>query len=71
MPPRQVGDVLGVQSRRSGKLAVYIGWLLNGTAGGLIADILFVLPGFSVVFLASPAASWITGQTLRVNGGNR
>lgn len=25
----------------------------------------------SVVFLASPAASWITGQTLLVNGGNR
>lgn len=24
-----------------------------------------------VVFLASPAASWITGQTLLVNGGNR
>ena len=27
--------------------------------------------GNSVVFLASPAASWITGQTLLVNGGNR
>jgi 7-alpha-hydroxysteroid dehydrogenase len=25
----------------------------------------------AVVFLASPAASWITGQTLLVNGGNR
>ncbi len=27
------------------QLAVYIGWLLNGTAGGLVAGILFVLPG--------------------------
>jgi NAD(P)-dependent dehydrogenase (short-subunit alcohol dehydrogenase family) len=27
--------------------------------------------GNAVVFLASPAASWITGQTLLVNGGNR
>ena len=25
----------------------------------------------AVVFLASEAASWITGQTLLVNGGNR
>jgi len=25
----------------------------------------------AVVFLASSAASWITGQTLTVNGGNR
>ncbi|WP_137810666.1 MULTISPECIES: chromate efflux transporter [unclassified Gordonia (in: high G+C Gram-positive bacteria)] len=27
------------------QLAIYVGWLLNGTAGGLIAGILFVLPG--------------------------
>ncbi|MET9021908.1 chromate efflux transporter [Actinopolymorpha sp. NPDC004070] len=27
------------------QLAVYVGWLLNGTAGGLIAGVLFVLPG--------------------------
>ena len=28
------------------QLAVYTGWLLNGTAGGVIAGALFVLPGF-------------------------
>ena len=27
------------------QLAIYIGWLLNGMAGGLIAGVLFVLPG--------------------------
>lgn len=27
------------------QLAIYIGWLLNGTPGGLVAGILFVLPG--------------------------
>jgi hypothetical protein len=29
------------------QLAVYTGWLLNGTAGGLIAGTLFVLPGLA------------------------
>jgi chromate transporter len=28
------------------QLAIYIGWLLHGTRGGLTAGILFVLPGF-------------------------
>ena len=28
------------------QLAVYIGWLMHRTAGGLIAGVLFVLPGF-------------------------
>src|SRR5262245_40611188 len=31
------------------KLATYIGWLLHGTSGGLIAGILFVLPGALVM----------------------
>ena len=35
---------------------------VNGVAPG---------PGPTEVFLASPAASWITGQTLVVNGGDR
>jgi chromate transporter len=32
------------------KLATYIGWLLNGVRGGLVAGILFVLPGALVMF---------------------
>ncbi|HEY9420547.1 MAG TPA: chromate transporter, partial [Thermoanaerobaculia bacterium] len=31
------------------QLAVYTGWLLNGTVGGLIAGTLFVLPGFLAI----------------------
>ncbi|MCY1739128.1 chromate efflux transporter [Ensifer adhaerens] len=31
------------------QLAVYIGWLLHRTAGGLVAGILFVLPGFLAI----------------------
>src|SRR3954467_6526906 len=31
------------------KLATYVGWLLHGTRGGLVAGILFVLPGALVM----------------------
>lgn len=31
------------------QLATYIGWLLHGTRGGIVAGILFVLPGFCVI----------------------
>nr|CAD6409505.1 chromate transporter [Rhizobium sp. Q54] len=31
------------------QLAVYIGWLLHRTAGGLVAGILFILPGFLAI----------------------
>jgi len=37
------------------QLATYVGWLLHGTRGGIIAGLLFVLPGALVVF----ALSWI------------
>lgn len=37
------------------QLAVYIGWLMHRTVGGLVAGILFVLPGL----LAIMALSWI------------
>jgi chromate transporter len=37
------------------QLAVYIGWLMHGTLGGIIAGILFVLPGLAVLI----GLSWI------------
>lgn len=44
------------------QLAVYIGWLLNGIRGGLIAGILFVLPGM-VALLALSAIYVGYGET--------
>lgn len=35
------------------QLAVYIGWLLHGTRGGIVAGTLFILPGFFVVLTMS------------------
>ena len=35
------------------QLAIYIGWLLNGMAGGLIAGIFFVLPGLFALLALS------------------
>jgi len=35
------------------QLAVYIGWLLHRTPGGLVAGTLFVLPGFCVILALS------------------
>ena len=49
------------------QLAVYIGWLVNGVAGGVIAGGLFVLPGLAVMaVLAGVYASfgdinWVAG----------
>ena len=37
------------------QLATYIGWLLHGTRGGVIAGMLFVLPGFFVIIGLSTA----------------
>jgi len=44
------------------QLAVYVGWLLNGAIGGLIAGVLFVLPGV-VALLALSAAYVGLGDT--------
>jgi chromate transporter len=49
------------------QLAVYVGWLLNGTVGGLIAGTLFVLPGLvallalSAIYVAYGSATAVVG----------
>jgi chromate transporter len=49
------------------QLAVYIGWLLHRAAGGLVAGILFVLPGFisilalSILYVTYHDVDWIEG----------
>jgi chromate transporter len=49
------------------QLAIYIGWLMNGTAGGLVAGGLFVLPGF--VALMALSLVYITwGQVALIAG---
>ncbi|WP_380756710.1 chromate efflux transporter [Sphaerisporangium aureirubrum] len=35
------------------QLAIYVGWLLNGTRGGLVAGTLFVLPGMLALLVLS------------------
>ena len=47
------------------QLAIYIGWLLNGAAGGVLAGVLFVLPaslllaGLAWAYAAHGTISWI------------
>ena len=36
------------------QLAIYLGWLLHGVRGGLVAGVLFVLPGFLAILGAQP-----------------
>jgi len=49
------------------QLATYIGWLMFGVRGGMIAGLLFVLPGLAVIIALSAAyalyqdTSWLTG----------
>jgi chromate transporter len=47
------------------QLAIYLGWLLNGTAGGLVAGVLFVLPGFVTIMALSAVYAGL-GDTLGV-----
>ena len=37
------------------QLAIYIGWLLNGTLGGVVAGVMFVLPAFFLIL----GLSWV------------
>lgn len=49
------------------QLAIYVGWLLNGTVGGLIAGVLFVVPG--VIALLALSALYVgAGSTTLVTG---
>ncbi len=49
------------------QLAIYVGWLLNGTLGGLIAGTLFVLPGvvallaLSALYVGAGSATLVIG----------
>lgn len=49
------------------QLATYLGWLLRGPAGGLLAGALFILPGFvsimalSILFAAYGDLTWVAG----------
>jgi len=49
------------------QLATYVGWLLHGVRGGLIAGLLFILPGalavlaLSFVYVLLGEVSWIAG----------
>ncbi len=49
------------------QLATYLGWLLRGPTGGLVAGSLFILPGFisimalSVLFTAYGDLTWVVG----------
>ena len=52
------------------QLAIYVGWLLNGTRGGLVAGGLFVLPGV-VALLALSAIYVAFGSTDRGDGAVR
>src|SRR5690349_2636692 len=49
------------------QLAIYTGWLLNGALGGLIAGVLFVLPGMlallglTILYLAAGDTTFVVG----------
>lgn len=45
------------------QLATYSGWILHGVRGGLIAGLLFVLPGFAVMLALSAAYVFLGDQT--------
>ncbi len=40
------------------QLATYVGWRMQGVTGGLIAGLLFVLPGACVILLLAAVYAW-------------
>ncbi len=54
------------------QLAAWIGWRLHGTLGGLIAGLLFVLPGacimlgLSILYVLAWEVSWLAGMFLGI-----
>ncbi len=46
------------------QLATYIGWLLHKTKGGLVAGLLFILPGFVSILILSILYSYFQNVTL-------
>lgn len=57
------------------QLATYIGWLLHGTRGGIVAGLLFILPGFFVILGLSSAyalfheTDWLTSLFFGLKAG--
>lgn len=49
------------------QLATYIGWLMHGTVGGLVAGLLFIVPGF-IAMLALAAGYALFGNVTWVEG---
>src|SRR5690606_331741 len=49
------------------QLATYVGWLLQGVRGGLIAGLLFLLPG-ALVLVALSSAYLLAGELTIVQG---
>ena len=45
------------------QLATYIGWLMHGIRGGLMAGLLFILPGFVSILLLSYAYVLLQGTS--------
>lgn len=46
------------------QLATYIGWMMHGTLGGIVAGALFVLPGFVAILTLSLVYAQFAGATL-------
>ncbi|MFU8822422.1 MAG: chromate efflux transporter [Gammaproteobacteria bacterium] len=49
------------------QLATYLGWVLHGVRGGLVAGLLFILPGFASILLLSYVYVWF-GDVPAVEG---